>query len=135
MPHRAAPDVRLGKLLHPDRRHHPRIDPLLLEDVLKGERVDHSRQHPHVVRGDPVHPLLARRRAPHDVPPTDDEAELHAHRRDRFQLVRQPLDDAEVDPAGAPGTAAGEGFSGNLQERAPVGQLRRRRGGGSSGGG
>jgi hypothetical protein len=80
---RAAADVRLGELLHPDRRQHARLHPLALQHVLDGEGVDDGREHPHVVGGDAVHPLLAGDGAPHDVAAADHQPERDAHLVDR----------------------------------------------------
>ena len=86
--HRAPPDVRLRQLFHANRRHHPRIDALLLQDVLQRQCIDYGREHPHVVGGHTIHPLLARRRAAQNVAAADHEAELHARRGNGLQLIR-----------------------------------------------
>ena len=62
MAHRPPADVRLGDLLHVDRREHARVGAVPLERLLHGERVQHGREHPHVVAGRAVHAL--RRRPP-----------------------------------------------------------------------
>ena len=53
----AAPDERLGNLVHLDRRHHAGEGVLLLQSVLQGKGVDDSGQHAHVIGGNPVHQL------------------------------------------------------------------------------
>src|SRR5205823_3172699 len=51
----------------------------------------------------------------------DHETELHAGRRHTFEVIRQPLDDGEVDAGSSP---TRERLSGKLEERALVGELR-----------
>jgi len=46
---------------------------------LNRQGVDNGGQHPHVVRLDPIHPLLAGQRTPDDVASTDDHAKADAH--------------------------------------------------------
>ncbi len=58
------------------------IDAELLERILQGQRVDHRRQHAHVVGGGAVHAAGAARDAAEDVAAADDERELAAERVD-----------------------------------------------------
>src|ERR1019366_522853 len=51
----AAPDVRLGHLVHFDGAHHARRNAHLFEGVAEGQRIDDRGQHAHVVAGDAVH--------------------------------------------------------------------------------
>ena len=62
--HRAAADVGLGDLGDRDRRHHPGVGAAPLERVLERERVEHRRQHAHVVGGRPVHARARRPASP-----------------------------------------------------------------------
>src|SRR6185437_5347931 len=66
MSYGAAADVRLGDLLHADRRHAARVHSFALEHVLHGHRVDHRAEHAHVVGGDAVHPGLGEEGAADD---------------------------------------------------------------------
>src|SRR2546422_2785539 len=120
-PHRTPPDVWLRQLFHPNRRHDARIDALLLEDVLQRERVDDGSEHPHVIGGHAVHSLFAGGRPAQDVAAADHEAQLHAARGHRLQLVGQALDDAKIDARSLP---TSERLSRQLEERALVGELR-----------
>ena len=83
VPNGAAADVRLGELLHADRRHDARVDALPLEHVLHGQRVDHRAEHAHVVGGDAVHASLGKQRAANDVAAAD-------HQTDRRAGLDQP---------------------------------------------
>ena len=76
--HRAAADVRLGDLGDRDRRLHPGRDVLLLERVLERQRVEHRREHPHVVAGRAVHAPCAAAQSAVDVAAADDDRDLDA---------------------------------------------------------
>ena len=89
--HRAAADVGLGDLGDRDRRLHPRRDALLLERVLERQRVEHGREHPHVVAGRPVHPPRRRRQPAVDVAAADDDRHLDPAAVDRRDLLRDRL--------------------------------------------
>ena len=78
----AAADVGLGDLADLDRRHHPRVRPLLLERVLQGQGVEHGREHPHVVGGRAVHPRGRPLQAAVDVARADDDRDLESGRAD-----------------------------------------------------
>ena len=87
--HGAAADVRLGHLLHVDRREHPRVGAVALERLLHGERVQHGREHPHVVAGRAVHALGRRRHAAVDVAAADHERDLEPARAHVDELARE----------------------------------------------
>jgi hypothetical protein len=50
-----APNKWLSHLVHLDRTHHARLDALLFERILQGQRVDHGGQHSHVIGGYAIH--------------------------------------------------------------------------------
>ena len=83
----AAPDVRLGDLVHRDRAHHPRRDPDVLERILEGQAVHDRGEHADVVAGRPVHALGRRREAAEDVAAADDDADLDAETVDLRDLA------------------------------------------------
>src|SRR5256885_5475629 len=118
------PYTTLFRSLHPDRRHDARVHTLLLQDVLEREGVDDRRQHPHVVGGDAVHPLLARGRATQDVAAAHHETELHSERGHRLQLPCEPVDEREVEPSARPALPR-ERFARDLQQGPGVGELGR----------
>ncbi len=120
VPQRAPPDVGLGELLHADRRHHPRLDPPPLEGVLEREGVDHGGEHPHVVGGDAVHPLLRRLRPPHDVATADHEPERDAALVHLADFVGNVLHRRPPDPEAA---LAREGFARELEQDPAVSQI------------
>jgi hypothetical protein len=70
--------------LHLDRRQHARVRAARFQRVLQRQRVDHRRQHPHVVGVRAVH---ARRAAPEDVAAADHQRDLDAQAVDVDQLV------------------------------------------------
>ena len=81
MADRATADVRLGDLADVERGEHPRVGAVSLERLLDRERVEHGREHPHVVAGRAVHPGRSRLHAAVDVPAADDERELDSRAR------------------------------------------------------
>ncbi len=76
--HRAPADVRLGDLGDRDRRLHAGLDVLLLERVLERQRVEHRREHPHVVARGAVHAFGGLGEATVDVAAADHDRDLHA---------------------------------------------------------
>ena len=98
MPHRAPSNVRLGDLTDLHRRLHARGDAGALERVLQCEGVHHRREHPHVVALRAVHPDARALEAAEDVPPADDDADLHAERVHLGELCGRRADDVGVDP-------------------------------------
>ena len=88
MPHRAAPDVRLGDRVHRDRRLHAAGDADSLERVLERQRVDDGRQHPHVVGRGAVHPGRLVGLAAPDVSAADHDGERDAVGVDLRDLAR-----------------------------------------------
>ena len=119
MADRSAADERLGDRAHFDGCHHAGDHPLLLESVLEGQRVDHRRQHPHVVGGRAVHATGARRDAAKDVAAADHDGRLDAHVPESSATSRGDLRrDGRVDPVVL---LAHERFAGQFQENALVG--------------
>ena len=111
VPHGAAADVGLGQLRHPDGRHDPRVDSLLLEQILHGQRVHDRGQHSHVVRRNAIHPALAGDGPADDVPAPDHEPERNADIVNRPDLVRDVVHDPRVDPEAAlPARASPDSF-------------------------
>ena len=96
---RAAADVRLRELLHADRRHDARLEPLALEDVLQRERVDHRAEHPHVVGGrrgpSPSSTAASRERCCRRRSRVRRRRPMSHHRGD---LVGEPVHRVEVEP-------------------------------------
>ena len=123
MADRAAPDVRLGDLVHRDRGHDPGRDADPLEGVLEGEAVHDRREHADVVAGRPVHAARRGGQAAEDVAATDDDADLDA------QLVRprRPGSAMNAQNAGidAVRAIAEEGLAGQLEQDPPVAHRRR----------
>jgi hypothetical protein len=91
-----APDVRLRQLLHSDGGHDPRIEALLLENVLQRQGIDDGAKHPHVVRRHAVHAERGELRAAYHVPATDDQADLYASLDDGLDLIGEAVDALEV---------------------------------------
>ena len=103
-------DERLRDLLHRDRGLHPAVDAELLDGVAQRQRVDHRREHAHVVGGDPVDAVLGGFGAAHDVAAADDDRHLHAALDDVRQLLGDVAGGAVVDavPGGAEQRLAAE---------------------------
>jgi hypothetical protein len=110
--HRAAADVRLGELLHGDRREHARGHVGALERVLQGERVHHRRQHAHVVGAGAIHAARRAGHAAEDVAAADDQRDLDAERAYFGDLGGDALEDGGID---AEAGVAHEGFARELE--------------------
>ena len=80
MADRAPPDERLGHLVHLDGRHHPRVHALLFQRVLQRQRVDHRRQHAHVIGRHPVHLFGLLGDAAEEIPAAHHEPNLDSER-------------------------------------------------------
>jgi len=91
-------DPLLGDLGHRDGGHRPGRDAGVLQRFLERQRVDHGREHPHVVAGRPVEATPAGGHAPEDVAAADHDPNVHAKRVDGPDLGRDRADDVEVDP-------------------------------------
>ena len=115
----AAPDVRLGDLVHGDRRHDPRRDAGPLERVLERQAVHHRREHADVVAGRPVHARRGCRQAAEDVALAHDDADLHAEAMDLGDLTGDEGAELGVD---AVLPLAEQGLARQLQQDAPVAQ-------------
>ena len=121
MAHGAPADVRLRDFLHVDRREHARVRAVPLERLLDGERVQHRREHAHVVAGRAVDPLLppppCRGRC---CPPPITSAISEPARTHVRQLGRELVDGAGVEPVLL---RAHQSLAGELQENAAEGSL------------
>nr|BFE68511.1 hypothetical protein GCM10020092_018120 [Actinoplanes digitatis] len=115
VPDGAQRDVRLRDLGHRDRGLHPRLDALLLEEVLQGEAVHDRAEHAHVVGPVAVHAALLQLGAAEEVAATDDNGDLHAAPGGRGDLPGEALHHVGVD---AHRTAA-EDLTGELQHDPP----------------
>ena len=71
--------------------------PLALEGVLHRERVDHRREHAHVIGRDAVHAGFGKPRAADDVAAADHEAHLDAETEDFRDFACDSPDDDGVD--------------------------------------
>jgi hypothetical protein len=76
-------------------------------------RVDHGRQHSHVVRRDAIETLFARREAPEDIASTDDDGDLDAEAVNVLDLRCDPADDVGID---AEALLAHESLAAELQQ-------------------
>src|SRR5262249_30894770 len=75
---RAAADEVLAYLVDLERAHYPRLRADLLQRVLHCKRVDHGREHAHVIAGHAVHAGCGEALAAKDVAAADHHADLHA---------------------------------------------------------
>ncbi len=121
VPHRTAADVGLGDLLDVYRRHHPGVLADLLQRVLERERIEHRRQHAHVVAGSAIHAGGGALQAPVDVAGADDNRHLDRTGADRGHLLGDPFDLRRV---GAVITLPHQRLSRELQEDASELRLR-----------
>ena len=77
MTNRAAWNVSFGNLRHSDSRLHTGINALLLQKILKCQRVHDGTQHAHVVGTGTVHPRLGKFGATEKVAATDHDGGLY----------------------------------------------------------
>jgi len=103
---------------HFDRGDDARQDALLLECVLQRKRVDHGREHAHVVGGRAIHAACAGRNAAEDVAAADDDRRLDTHALNLGHVARNLRRDGRID---AVGLFAHQRFAGEFQEDAFVG--------------
>src|SRR4051812_27269678 len=82
----------LGDLVHLDRGLDARVYPLLLECVLKSERIDHGCEHSHVIGGNTIHVLGLHGDAAEEIAPAHDDREFHAKTMNVCQFGRDFVD-------------------------------------------
>src|SRR6185295_20397083 len=95
-----------------------RRDVELFERVLQRQRVDHGRQHAHVIGGGAIHAAGAGGDAAEDVAAADDDRGLDPHALDLGDVERNLRRHGRVD---AVGLFAHQGFAGELEEDALIG--------------
>ena len=118
MAQRAPANEWLRHLAHLDRGHNARGRALAFDRIREGERVDHGRQHPHVVSGRPIDTPGAGREATEDVPAADDHSGFDAKRLDLRNLLGDLISGDRVDPERL---FTHQGFAGELEEDAAIG--------------
>ena len=116
MPHRTPSNVRLGDLVHRDRRLHARGNAHALERVLQGERIDHGREHPHVVGGGAIHTRLFVHFAAPDVSAANHDGDGNTGATHVGDLIGHGARRIDVDA----GIGSGERFAGDFEENAVV---------------
>jgi len=94
----AAPDVGLGHLAHVDCRENARVGAVALERLLDGERIEHRREHAHVVAGRSVDALRRGGHAAVDVPAADHERDLETVAPHVDELLRELVHGARIQP-------------------------------------
>jgi len=109
MANRAAADVGLGDLVHLDGAHDSHMDARLLNRILQRNRVDHGRQHTHVVGCDAIHVDGLLGHPAKEVTAADDDADLAAGAGCFGDFMGNCVDEQGVDTET---TACGQGFSG-----------------------
>ena len=87
----------------------------MLERVLQRQRVDHRRQHAHVIGRRAIHAARARGQAAEDVAAADDDAGLDAQLLDFGDVLGDLRRHGGID---AVGLLAHQGFAGEFQEDA-----------------
>ncbi len=116
-----AADVGLAHRLHADRREHAGRDPQPLQRALHGQRIDDGGEHPHIVRRRPLDAARGTGQAAKDVAATDHQADLDAEPVNFLHFSGDARNDARI-LAILP--LAHQGLAGDLQEDAPVFQVR-----------
>jgi hypothetical protein len=118
----APADERLRHRAHLNRRDDARVHALLLDGVLQRQRVDDGGQHAHVVGSRAVHAARAGGDAAEDVAAADHDGGLNPHALDLGDVTRDLRRDRRIDPVVL---SAHQGFAGELEEDAFVGERRR----------
>ena len=119
MPHRPSTDERLGQLRDVDGRHHSRLYVDFLKRVLQHDRVHDRGQHADIVSGRTVHVTCAPGNAAKNIATANYDRYLHAHFMNGLELFSDHAGDIDVD---AVILLAHQGFAGNLQENALIGE-------------
>ena len=124
MPDGATPDVRLGDLVHADRRLHASGLIHLFQRILQGEGVDDGAQHAHVVGRHPIHSAFAGGVAANDVAATHHDGELRVMGAlDAHDVGGDVIDDVGIDTEGG---FPSEALASQLEEHPFVARQRRR---------
>ena len=104
MSDRAATDVWLCNLANLERAHAAGVDVQLLERVLKGDPVDHRREHTHVIGASAIHSRRAALESSEDVSTADNDRQFDAGASHLRKLSRDGSQgiglhsEASVDP-------------------------------------
>ncbi|OQC70973.1 MAG: hypothetical protein BWX45_01269 [Deltaproteobacteria bacterium ADurb.Bin002] len=93
---------RLRNFPHFNGRLDARREPLRLECALKGEAVDHRRQHSHVIGGRALHAPGTGLHAPEDVASSDDNPDLDLQVRKRSDFIGNVIYHIRIDACGLP---------------------------------
>ena len=110
-------DIGFRELTHFNGCLHADLQPVLLQNVGKGKRVDGCAQHAHVVRTGTVYLSRSVAHAPPDVARADHDADLHARIHAALDNIGQIVEYIEVK-AGA--LCAGKRFTADFDQNAPV---------------
>ena len=110
-----AADKRLGNLIHLNGRLHSRIDALLFQRILQCQRIDHGREHAHVIGGNPVHLFRLLGHAPEKIPSAHHDRDLNPQRSHVRQFGGDFVDTKRVN---AKALGRGEGLAGELEQNA-----------------
>src|SRR5580698_4496690 len=97
MADRPATDIGLGNLMHLDGAHDSGMLANLLERVLQGKRVDHGRQHAHVIAGDAIHAFGGKRDTTEDVAAAYNHTNLDTQLDDGRDLNRKIFDALRIN--------------------------------------
>ena len=111
--HGAAADVRFGDLVHFDGRHDAAEETELFDGVLKGDGVDDSGQHAHVIGGDAVHVDGLLGDAAEEISSSDDDAYLAAEGVNCSDFSGDFVDEDGVDTKAF---TSGQGFARDLEK-------------------
>ena len=117
MPDGPASNVILADLIDLERRHHPYRPPLMFKRVLHGERIEHGRQHTHVITGGALQSLAGRLRTPNEISAAYHQANLHARVAQFGDFLGETPDDDGIDAASL---LAHQGFAAQFQKDARV---------------
>ena len=113
----AAPDERLGHLVHLDGAHHARPDALFLQRILQSQGIDDRGQHAHVIGGNAVHGLGLLGHAAEEIAAADHDGDLDSQTM-YFGDFRRDLVHASVINTEA--LSGGQRLTGDFQKNAFV---------------
>ena len=113
-------DIRLSDAAHLDGSLHAHLHAALLQAVGQCEAVNDRREHAHMIRPGPLHPVAAVLDAAPEVAAADNNADLHARLHTLLDHVADTADHIKIQ---APVGVAGQRLAADLQQDAPVFRL------------
>src|SRR5262249_50854079 len=104
---------RLGNLLHFNGAHYSSEGFLIFQCVLESDRVEHRRQHTHVIGGSAIHSLCRQRQSAKDISASDHDGHFDAKMMHAIHFLGDSGDGCRIDPVTL---ITHQSFAGKLQQ-------------------